>query len=151
MKIRIEIDDKLQESELIIKCAELNDEILEIQQRLTDMCNHETEIDYYKNDTRYYIELKEILFFQTEGSGVKAHTVDDVYEVKFKLYELEDMLPRNFMRISKSAILNLNRIYSITRNITSSSIVEFQNTHKKVYVSRHYYSLLKNSLSKRRR
>lgn len=57
----------------------------------------------------------------------------------------------NFLRISKSTILNTNHIYSITRNITSSSIVEFQHTHKKVFVSRHYYKILQLKLSEKRR
>ena len=51
----------------------------------------------------------------------------------------------------KSTILNINHIYSITRNITSSSLVEFKNTHKKVYVSRSYYKVLKLKLSEKRR
>lgn len=54
------------------------------------------------------------------------------------------------MRVSKSTILNINHIYSITRNLTSSSIVEFQNTHKQVYVSRHYYKPLKFKLLEKR-
>ncbi len=65
-----------------------------------------------------------------------------VYKVRYKLYELEELLPEYFMRISKSTILNTNKIYSISKNLTASSIIEFQNTHKKAYVSRHYYKQL---------
>ena len=106
---------------------------------------------FYKGNTEYYISLENILFFETEESGISAHTVKDVYSVKYKLYELEDILPMNFLRISKSTILNTNHIYSITRNITSASIVEFQHTHKKVFVSRHYYKILQLKLSEKRR
>ncbi|MEG0578156.1 MAG: LytTR family DNA-binding domain-containing protein, partial [Bacilli bacterium] len=74
-----------------------------------------------------------------------AHTIDNAYQVKYKLYELEEILTNNFMRVSKSTIVNIDYIYSIERNITSSSIVEFQNTHKKVYVSRYYYWTVKSS------
>ena len=99
----------------------------------------------------YYISLKEVLFFETEENNVFAHTLENVYKVKYKLYELEKLLPGNFMRVSKSSILNIDYIYSITRNITASSIVEFQNTYKKVYVSRNYYKPLKFKLLEKRR
>lgn len=151
MKIQIQIDESLQEDEIIIKCNELNDEIKEIENLLRNKAGEKLQLTYFKNNTEYYIPLKEILFFQTEDTGVMAHTRSDMYEVKYKLYELLDILPKNFMRISKSAILNINCIYSITRNLTSSSVVQFQNTHKKVYVSRHYFKELKLKLSEKRR
>lgn len=64
---------------------------------------------------------------------------------------LEEILPSEFVRASKSTIVNINNIYSMTRNLSSSSLVEFQNTHKKIYVSRHYYKSLKDKLIEKRR
>jgi DNA-binding LytR/AlgR family response regulator len=66
------------------------------------------------------------------------------------LYELEELLPGFFMRISKSAILNTNQVYAINRNLAASSVIEFRNTHKQVYVSRNYYKPLKNKLEEKR-
>lgn len=151
MKIRIEVDEKTKDGEVIIRCNELNSEVVEIQKLIKDVLAQKTQITFYKSNTEYYISLEEILFFETESTVVNAHTVDNVYQVKYKLYELEELLPNYFVRISKSTILNINYIYSMTRNLTSSSIVEFQNTHKKVYVSRYYYKELKNKLLEKRR
>ena len=151
MKIRIEVDKEIQEDEVIIKCKQLNDDVTNIQKALTDILSKKAQIIFYKNNSEYYIPLSEILFFETAESSISAHTIDNIYQVKYKLYELEDILPNNFMRVSKSTILNIDYIYSITKNLTSSSIVEFQNTHKKVYVSRHYYKLLKFKLLEKRR
>ena len=66
------------------------------------------------------------------------------------LYELEELLPGQFMRVSKSAILNTSHVYSITKNLSSSSVVQFRNTHKQVYVSRMYYKPLKCKLEEKR-
>lgn len=151
MKIRIEVDKEIQEDEVIIRCKQLNDDVSNIQKALTDILSKKAQIIFYKNNSEYYIPLSEILFFETEESSISAHTIDNIYQVKYKLYELEYILPNNFMRVSKSTILNIDYIYSITKNLTSSSIVEFQNTHKKVYVSRHYYKLLKFKLLEKRR
>ena len=93
----------------------------------------------------------QLLFFETEGKLVQAHTADRLYLTDRKLYELEESLPGSFMRISKSTIVNLDHIYSITRNLTASSIVEFYGTAKKVYVSRNYYKALTERLGEKRR
>lgn len=151
MKIRIEVDEKIEEDEIIIRCRKLNNEISNIQEMLANELASKMKITFYKNDVEYYISLSDILFFETDETNINAHTIDNMYKVKYKLYELEEILPNNFMRVSKSTILNIDYIYSITRSLTSSSMVEFQHTHKKVYVSRHYYKALKFKVLEKRR
>jgi len=151
MKIRIEVDNKIKENEVIIRCNEFSEEVKNIQITLDDILSHKKRITFYKGDTEYYLYLKEIVFFDTEENGICAHTIDNIYNVKYKLYELEELLPGYFMRVSKSTILNTNHIYSITRSLSSSSKVEFQNTHKQVYVSRYYYKPLKIKLLEKRK
>ena len=151
MKIRMEVDNKISEDEVIIRCSELNEDVKNIQIMLHDMLLHKKRITFYRGDTDYYLSLEEILFFETEENGICAHTIDNIYNVKYKLYELEEFLPGYFMRVSKSTILNTNHIYSIRHSITSASTVEFQNTHKQVYVSRYYYKPLKIKLLEKRK
>jgi len=151
MKIQIQVDNKIKENEVIIRCSEISEEVKNIQIILDDMLSHKKHIIFYRGDTEYYLSLEEILFFETEENGICAHTIDNIYNVKYKLYELEELLPGYFMRVSKSTIINTNHIYSITHNISSSSKVEFQNTHKQVYVSRYYYKPLKIKLLEKRK
>ncbi|MGL5415028.1 MAG: LytTR family DNA-binding domain-containing protein [Clostridium sp.] len=151
MKIRIEIDDGILEDEVVIRCRGISDEILEIQNMILDKAKRSSGIEFYKNDKEYYISLSNVLFFETNSNKeIDAHTKDEVYKVKYKLYELEEILPSEFMRVSKSAIININKIHSILKNITSTSLVEFKNTEKKIYVSRTYYKDLKLKLSEKR-
>lgn len=150
MIIRIEVDNKIKENEVIIRCSELSEEVKAVQNLLDDMLSRKKRITFYKSDTEYYLSLEEILFFETDENGISAHTIDNIYNVKYKLYELEELLPGYFMRVSKSTILNTNNIYSITHSLSSSK-VEFQNTHKQVYVSRYYYKPLKIKLLEKRK
>lgn len=149
MKIRIEMDDN-NEEEVVIRCQSLTPQIMKLQQLLTDEVNKSGQFVLYKGDVEYYINLNQILFFETENSLVVAHTIKDSYETRKKLYELEDLLPGSFVRISKSAIVNINKIYAINRNLTASSAIEFQGTHKQIYVSRSYYKLLKEKMEEKR-
>lgn len=150
MKIKIEIDESLSEDEVLIRCRGLTEQVTEIQKAVSEVVNTSKRFVFYRGNTEYYLALEEILFFETDGDGINAHTRDNIYQTKYKLYELEDLLPGCFMRISKSSIVNTNRIYSISRNLTASSVVAFAGTHKQVYVSRYYYKPLVNKLEEKR-
>ena len=133
MKIKIEIDESAAEDEVIIRCRGLTKQVAAVQRAVRDVTNASEKILLYKGNTEY-----------------SAHTRDEMYQTRYKLYELEDMLPGVFMRVSKSTILNTDQIYSIDRNLTASSVVAFLNTHKKVYVSRYYYKPLTQKLEEKR-
>ena len=126
MKIRIEVDNKIKENEIIIRCSELSEEIKNIQRILEDILSYKKRITFYRGDTEYYLSLEEILFFETEENGICAHTIDNIYNVKYKLYELEEFLPGYFMRVSKSTILNTNHIYSITHSLSHQARLNFK-------------------------
>ena len=152
MKVRIEFQDDLSESEVIIRCSHISESIMKLQTMIRDLENNTKSLILTRGETEYFIPQDQILFFETEGKTITAHTADKMYETQYRLYELEEMLPGYFMRVSKSTIVNLNQIYSITRNLTASSVVEFSDSIKKVYVSRNYYkSLIERMGEKRKR
>lgn len=150
MKIRLELDGSITSDEVVIRCRALSEEVQMVQRVLAELAGKNQQFVFYKGDTEFYLSLEEILFFETEDKVIFAHTGSDMYQVKYRLYELEEFLPGYFLRVSKSTILNVNKVYSIQRNMTASSIVAFQNTHKQVFVSRHYYKLLKDKLEEKR-
>jgi DNA-binding LytR/AlgR family response regulator len=147
MEISVEVDKNIKTDEIIIKCKEKTDLIKKIEKYIDGLNN--PKMIFYKKEQEYYLSLNEILFFETNANSISAHTISDIYYVKYKLYELESILPKNFIRISKSTIVNINHIYTINKNITSSSIIEFNKTYKKVYVSRFYFKNLKERLKER--
>lgn len=149
MKIQIEVDEEIREDEVIIRCSEINSTIQKIQE-VIKQSSQKVNLTFYKDNMEYYLQLKTILFFETSGNGIDAHTLEETYKVKNKLYELEEILPDNFVRVSKSTIVNINHIHSIDRNITSSSLIQFNKSYKQVYVSRIYYKQLRQRLGERR-
>ena len=77
---------------------------------------------------------------------VFAYCSQSVYEVKEKLYqveELSEMLP--FMRISKSMIINLDKIRHISPTLGGRFEALLDNDEK-VIISRQYVPLLKDKL-----
>lgn len=146
MKIRLELDSSLTEDELVIRSSSLDEKNYQLKDDIEKALNKTKLVLLYKNHRSYYLDLDEILFFETYGGQVQAHTAKQLYQVSYRLYELEEGLPDYFIRISKSTIVNIYHIEAIKRNIRSSSLIEFRNSHKSTYVSRFYYRELKKKI-----
>ena len=66
MKLRIEIDSNLGETEIVIKAAALTDEIADLQRLLQE--SKSPRLIFYKGTGEYYLDLSEILFFEKKGT-----------------------------------------------------------------------------------
>mgnify|MGYP003086723953 FL=1 len=148
MKVRIELDPQMDEPEMIIRAPRLTEDVARLQQLILEQ--KMTPLTFYKDRSEYFVDVSEILFFETDGEKIYVHTKEEAYEVRQKLYELEEILPIAFCRISKSTIVNTKQIYSIEKSFSGTSTVNFYQTHKQVHVSRHYYQLLKERLKEMR-
>lgn len=149
MKVNLELDANQDDTEVTIHAKELTPEIEYIYHLLQQDSKHPDQIAGYLDDKAYYLNMNDILFFETDSKQVMAHTTKRAFLVKYKLYELENLLAGQFMRVSKSTILNLDQIYSLTRSISNCQ-VEFYDSYKSVYVSRRYYRELRQRLEERR-
>jgi len=150
VKVRIEMIEDTGEDEVVIKCAQITETIRDIHKAIAEQCSSSPKLTFFKKNEEYYLSLEDILFFETGGDQVHAHTADDTYRIKHRLWELEEFLPGYFARISKSAIINTRHILAIDRNLTSASLIQFHKSHKQVYVSRMYYKGLRQKLAERK-
>ena len=162
MRVRIEEIPENESDEIIVRCRKDTPEIRSIcsdieslirrapsepdrnaspnrpSQRIGGPLNAIPTPEFYKGEEQYYLSFSEILFFETEGEKVIAHTATDSYETKQRLYELASMLPGSFVRISRSSIANVAHIFSIQKGLTRVGLVTFRGSYKEVYVSRKY-------------
>lgn len=150
MKINIDVDDSLQQDMITIHCREITDEILELQRLLSQKQTGGQKISAYMDDTEYYVDVKTILFLEADGNYISVQTAKSIYRVRQKLYELEELLPRDFLRVSKSTIVNTELIASIKKNITGASEISFRNSTKKAYASRNYIKALIEIMDEKR-
>ena len=138
MKVRIELDPQMDEPEMIIRAPRLTEDVARLQQLILEQ--KMTPLTFYKDRSEYFVDVSEMLFFETGGEKIYGQ----------KLYELEEILPIAFCRISKSTIVNTKQIYAIEKSFSGTSTVNFYQTHKQVHVSRHYYQLLNERLKEMR-
>ncbi|WEV70820.1 LytTR family DNA-binding domain-containing protein [Lactobacillus sp. ESL0785] len=149
MKVKIDLDAEVNEPIVTIHAKDLTPEVERVYRQLQEVSQRPEQLECYKDDVSYYLNLNDILFFETEGRQVIAHTQRDSFSVNYKLYELENLLSSQFTRVSKSTILNLKQVYALTRSLSNCQ-VHFHDTYKTVYVSRHYYHSLSDRLNERR-
>lgn len=153
MDLKIEIAPDLSE-EIVLRGPKLTEEIILLQKALQNALDgrdgFRKEIPLKLGETECFVPLSGILFFETNGSHVCAHTINNMYLSSYKLYELEAILPESFIRGSKSSLVNTAKISSIKHSITGASEVHFTGTDKIMYVSRNYYKELRNLIEKTR-
>ncbi len=147
MKLHIVIDDSVQEPTVTITAASTDPELGRIQQLLAAPVAD--TLACYQDTTEYFLRLDQILFIETEQRQLQVHTAHHIYTNHHTLHELMGVLPGYFLQISKSTLLNLNQVSSVTHAI-SNCTVTFQNSYKQVYASRRYYKQLLERLNEMR-
>ncbi len=143
MKITIIEPAQGEEEELIIKAANLDEQTLRL---INSMKNRSRKMNAYLEGKIFFIAPEEIFYFEAVDQKVFAYCKSEVYEVKSKLYELEEELSSwNFIRTGKSVILNLNRIKRLSPAFSGRLEALLQNGEK-IIISRQYVALLKERL-----
>ena len=78
-----------------------------------------------------------------------VYTATESYESELKLYELEqDLVARDFLRISKQSIVNLRKIKSLKADVNRKIRITLQNGEQ-IVVSRMYSDELRRKLGLR--
>jgi len=149
MRVRIELVGENDPVEAVIYCRSVTPEVEELARQMSLGNKSGPQPTFFKGEEEYFLTLSEILFFETDGDAVFAHTDRDSYETGQRLYELETILPNYFVRISRSTIANTMHIFSIQRGITRVGLVSFRGSYKEVYVSRMYNHILRVKMEER--
>lgn len=117
MNIRIieNIETALQ---VIIECRKADDEVMKLKNHIELFDN---KLTARLEDKTYLINPTDALYFESVDDRTFLYTADKVYEIRHRLYELEEILSdRDFIRISKSQIVNINCIKSLMPELNRS-------------------------------
>lgn len=94
------------------------------------------------------INTDDILYFYSDGNYNFCKTKDKEYRIKGKLYEI-DKKSVDFLRISKSCIINIKQVKSFDIGEKRNIVVRF-NDNSEQYVSRRKLKEVMNYLDERR-
>ncbi|MDD6291680.1 MAG: LytTR family DNA-binding domain-containing protein [Lachnospiraceae bacterium] len=143
MEIQIVKHEK-ESLQVIIKCRELDDEVMRLK------CHIELfdqRLQAKKENELYFVNSSDVLYFESVDNRTFLYTEDAVMEVRQRLYELEMILSeKDFIRISKSQIVNINKIRALRPELNRTLLATMCNGEQ-LSVSRKYVKAIRNLLS----
>ena len=144
MKLRIE--ETAGDEEIVIYCRKRDERVARLERVVGSVLDKDGEMVLTLGGREHYVPKKEILFFETDGGKITAHTRENMFYVGGTLSAVEIMLPHGFVRASKSCIVNAAEVCALSKNFTGIGEVLFKKSEKRAFVSRSFYKELKQRI-----
>lgn len=144
MKVSIRKIWNKEEEQVIIECTEITQEIKDI--RAYALTKGTTLSGVTKEEKLERFALQEVYYFEALDEKVFAYTKDKVYEIKNRLYEVEEAYRTyHFVRCSKSVVINLMLLGSISPALNGRFLAYMKNGEK-LMISRQYAPQIKTMI-----
>lgn len=135
MNVSIRRIEEHENEQVIIECVEVTSIVEDIKNYVQ---SKGTVFAGKLGERIYQIRLDDVLYFEAIDKRTFAYTKDKVYELKARLYELENTYKDMFfLRCSKSNLVNIMRLDSISPALNGRFTAHMQNGEK-VIISRQY-------------
>jgi DNA-binding LytR/AlgR family response regulator len=143
MKITIETLADGEEEEIIIRSNHLDNELMEL---IYSIKAGRSRLTAFMGNEIIKLAPNEIFYFESVDNHVCACCEEKVYDIKQKLYELEQIYAHtDFLRISKAMIVNVSKISKIVPMFNGRLEAVLTNGER-VTISRQYVPDLKKKL-----
>lgn len=140
----VEIKTGFENEKAIIECTDVTTEIEDIKSYILSKGTQLTVFGF--EERAYSLKLDDICYFEAVDEHVFAYTADKTYSVKKRLYELENLYSAyRFVRCSKSVLINVFLVESISPALNGRFFAHMQNGEK-VIISRQYVPQLKKAI-----
>ena len=149
MKVNINIISSELEEEVNFNIHNIEKKVTQAIELLTSSNTVMRHLLGRKEDKYYKVNLAEIFYIESIDRKIFIYTKTETYEISEKLYMLEEQLANmNFIRVSKSLLLNIDKIHSFYPKL-SGNLEALLTNNEKVIISRRYVANLKNKLGMR--
>ena len=136
------IVDREREEEVLIYVHQKN----ETSQKIEDFVSGlSTELYGYRDKISVRLSPSEIQCVTIQDGKSFAMTQDETYQLKERLYMLEDVLGDSFLKINQSCIANIHKIKKFDATFSGALLVIFQNGYRD-YVSRRRLKAVKERI-----
>ncbi|MBR5797478.1 MAG: LytTR family transcriptional regulator DNA-binding domain-containing protein [Clostridia bacterium] len=143
MKITIHEDPNISDTEISIVCPQMTEELRDMIANI-GLIGHTFAGE--KDGETFFIPVKDIFYFESVEGSIFFYTEKDTYKATARLYKIEECLQNlKFSRISKTVIVNLNKMKSI-KQAEHSRLVATLINDEKIVVSRQYVPEIKKKL-----
>lgn len=128
IKVRTNISSEFQDIEICINAPERNEIVQTLENELlSKSLKSIQQIVAMQDNDIFIINVSDIILFFGEEKNNFCKTKDGIYKIKERLYYLEEVLPtKEFVRISNSAIININHVKCFNTSIVGKIKVKFK-------------------------
>lgn len=128
IKVRTNISSEFQDIEICINAPERNEIVQTLENELlSKSLKSIQQIIAMQDNDIFIINVSDIILFFGEEKNNFCKTKDGIYKIKERLYYLEEVLPtKEFVRISNSAIININHVKCFNTSIVGKIKVKFK-------------------------
>ena len=144
MKVNLFVSRDIEEPYADIHTNELTDNITKAMSILESDDSNEM-LAVKRGSDRALLEFSEIFMFRVEDKQVNVYTENQEYIIKKPLYQVEETLTSDFVRISKTTIVNLKKIKRVAPSLKGMMFIELKNGLKD-NISRKYLPEFKRAL-----
>ena len=144
MDVEVIVDSKYSNPKVVIYTNNISKDVSNLINQIKT--SSLTSLNGFLGDTVCIIDLQDIYLIYSENGKVYAKTTDKIYNIKYRLYELENMLSnQNFIRISNSEIINLKKVKNLDFSFLGTIKINFINGTY-TYASRRFIKKIKDYL-----
>ena len=144
MKVNLFVSRDIEEPHADIHTNELTDNITKAMSILES--DDTNEILAVKNGSDItLLQFDDVFMLRVENKQVKVYTENKEYLIRKPLYQVEETLSSDFVRISKTTIVNLKKIKRVAPSLKGMMFIELKNGLKD-NISRKYLPDFKNAL-----
>ena len=145
MNIHFSLNPKIESITIQIEAKEYNEEVKKLMELLQNTEKGFDKIVVEQEEKFYFLEKGEIEKIYSQNGTVYVDTVQGTFESKERLYELEEKLNKNFVRISKSVLVNVEEIQSLEMEFNGKMKMNLKSGDVE-YTSRSYLKDIKKAL-----
>lgn len=144
MKVNLFVSRDIEEPYADIHTDELTDNITKAMSILESDDSSEM-LAVKKGSDIALLEFSDVYMFRVENKQVKVYTENSEYQIKKALYQVEENLPSDFVRISKTTIVNLKKVERVAPSLRGMMFIQLKNGLKD-NISRKYLPDFKQAL-----
>lgn len=145
MRVDMNISENIKEPFAVIHAGELTPEIAELAREISQFGNGKGVIIGSLDERMVVINPEHIVLIRVESEKVYIVTDENTYRIGKRMYELLDILGKDFMQVSKSAAINLKYLESVEPSFNGVMLLHMKNGEKE-YISRKFVPQLKKYL-----
>ena len=143
IKVIKNISNKYNNINILVNSPKDTEQVQNLVSSIMILANGKKQIIGAKDNRNYILDFANIICFYSEVKNTYCKTIEGSFRIKERLYEIEDMLEKDFIRISNSCIINMNYVKAFDSNYVGTVEIIMKDKTKEYVPRRRVKEIIK--------